>query len=544
MKKLKVNNGNLLMILPLMLAFVLFGGFYSFGAYFAGAVILFCLFLRLGYSKRSFSPDRIVIGICVGMFGSAFISCLVSINKGLSWLGLIRLIGIFLWAFFLFQFEESERDAVLHIFPFVGVGMVLIGVVAYWIPDLKEFFWQSGRLGGIFQYSNTCGLFLLICVVLLTAHSHPAKRDFILFDSLLFGVFLTGSKGSVILLILVLLWIFLKKKAFRKNIGIFLVVMLIVAFVYGVLTKDYQNIARIFTLLKNPSTLYGRVLYVKDVIPTLIQNPLGIGYMGYASIQSSIQTGVYTTIYLHNDWIQMALDFGWIFSSITVFVFLFQIIKGRQSAEKKMILVIIAVYSLLEFHFQYFFMDMLVLLFFDMDRQKAKIGKGLTVKENQIFSIVGCFFFLYLGMASFCTYIGEYDRAVSMNPLDTQARTGQLLEEAEKDTAVTYATKLLEHDTYNIQAYNALAYAALMDGNVEHALDNKMKILEIARFDMNEYADFDEMVQNILSATDDSQIQSLCKSARKRMQSLLSETKENVSPMAYKLRDKPVFIWE
>lgn len=544
MKKKKDNNEKLLLVLPLMLAFALFGGFYSFGAYFVGAVILFCLFLRLGYSKRSYSPDRKVIGLCVGMLGSGFISCLVATNKGLSWFGLIRMIGLFLWAFLVFQFEESERDTVIHILPFMGGGMVSIGIVAYWIPGLKEFFWQAERLGGIFQYSNTCGLFFLICIVLIVERSEPKIKDFILFDSLLFGIFLTGSKGSVILLILVLLWIFLKKKDYRKNIGIFLVVMLFVAFIYGFLTKDYQNIARIFTLLKNPSTLYGRILYVKDVIPTIMQNPLGIGYMGYASIQSSIQTGVYTTIYLHNDWIQMALDFGWIFAIIMVFVFLFQIRKGKQSTEKKIILVLIAVYSLLEFHFQYFFIDMLVILFFDMDRKNAKVSKGLTVKENQIFSIVGCLFLLYLGVASLCTYIGEYDRAVSMNPLDTQARTGQLLEETQKDTAVTYATKLLEYDAYNIQAYNALAYAALMDGEVDRALDNKMKILEIARFDMNEYADFDEMVQSILATSEDTYIVAQCESAQSQMKQILEETKRNVSPIAYKLRDKPVFTWE
>lgn len=544
MKKIKDNNEKLLLILPLLLAFALFGGFYSFGAYFAGAVILFCLFLRLGCHKRSYSLNRKVIGLWAGMLGSAFSSCLVSVNKGLSWLGFVRVIGIFLWFFLVLQFEESEKETAIQILPFVGVVMILVSIVTFWIPGWKDFFWQADRLGGIFQYSNTCGMFFLICIVLLTECSQPVMRDFILFDSLLFGVFLTGSKGSIILLVFILLWILLKKKVFRKNSALFLAAMLIISFAYGIATKDYQNIARIFTLLKNPSTLYGRILYVKDVIPTLIQNPLGIGYMGYASIQSSIQTGVYTTIYLHNDWLQMALDFGWIFAVIVMFVFLWQIIKGKQSIERKLILALIGIYSLLEFHLQYFFLDMLVVLFFDMDRNNIKISRGLTVKENQIFSIAASFFFVYLGVASLYTYIGEYDRAVSMNPLDTQARTGQLLEESQKDTAVTYATKLLEYDTYNIQAYNVLAYAALMDGDVEHALDNKMKILEIARFDMNEYADFDEMVQNILATSEDTYVVAQCESAQSQMKQILEETKRNVSPIAYKLRDKPVFIWE
>lgn len=544
LENMKNRNQTLLIAIPLSAAILLFGGFYSFGIFFSGVIIGICLFIKLAQTKKKYIHKNELFYGSILLFIAAFLSCIVAIDKGMSWIGFFRVIVIIGWIYYLMQFDSSERETALSIIPWLGSIMTLIGIVVFFIPALKHYVWQANRFGGLFQYSNTCGLFLLMGILLLLEQKKPDKKDFVLFDVLLVGIFLTGSKGSILLLLLMFVWMFMKNKAFRKNGIITILIVLAAGIVYGTVFDDFQNIARIFTLFKYPSTLYGRILYMKDALPVLLSKPFGIGYMGYASIQSTIQTGLYTSVFVHNDWMQMALDFGWLFALVCIGILSYQIIKGKQSIERKFILLLIAMYSFMEFHFQYLSIVMIVVLLFDFRDETLKAQNGLIVKENQILSAAAVLLFGYLGVASFFSYIGKYEITLSMCPMDTQAREMKLSKETDKEQAVTQAEKLLQYNAYCSQAYNVLAYASLMDGEITDAINNKLKVLEIERFNMSEYADFEDMIHSILSVTNDTSERDVCEYGWNQMQKILQQTQENVSPIAYKLRDKPIFTWE
>lgn len=89
--------------------------------------------------------------------------------------------------------------------------MVLAGILALPFPALKEQLWQAGRLGGFFQYSNTCALYLLAGLVVICnrwienksrEQESGIKRDKMQILEgivLLAGLLLTGSRGVMLL---------------------------------------------------------------------------------------------------------------------------------------------------------------------------------------------------------------------------------------------------------------------------------------------------------------------------------------------------------
>lgn len=534
-----------MILLPLLITLLMGGGLYSYGVYLTGSVITVLLIIILQTNKKAQCVKTELFAGSIMLPALALITVFCGIDKGMAWTGFLRVLAFSIWIYYLMQFEKSERDQAFFALPFLGVAMTGVGILALMIPGLKEMFWTAGRFGGFFQYSNTCALFLIICIMITVENERPDMKRLLLFDALLMGTFLTGSKGGVLLLIPVLIWIFVKKKPFRKN-GIFVTGFLVIGgIIYAMISGDFQNIARIYTILKYPSTLFGRLLYMKDALPVILKNPLGIGYLGYESIQPVIQTGVYTSKFVHNDWMQMTLDFGWLFVIVAAWIVIRQLKKGKQEVFKKIILCIIGLYSVGEFHLQFFFIVMTAGLLWDYNEDKLEIKKKASMRENQIFAVAAVVLFAYFAIASFSTQSGNYQRALQMFPYDTTALEGVLVVQEDKSAAEMMALELTEMNEYNSQGYNTLAYIALMDGEYEAALDYKLKVLSIERFNMNEYADFENMVKTIEEqAGGDEEIVKLCKLGIQEMNDLLEETKESVSPLAYKLRDKPEFAWD
>lgn len=534
-----------MILLPLILMLVMSGGLYSYSVYLIGGVIAVLLIIVLQTNKKIQCVKTELFAGSILLPTLSLITVFSGIDKGMAWTGFLRVLAFSIWMYYLMQFEKEERDQALLIFPLLGVVMIGVGILTLMIPGFREMFWTAGRFGGFFQYSNTCALFLIICIMIIVENEKPDTKQLLLFDTLLMGMFLTGSKGGILLLLPVLIWIFVKKKPFRKN-GIIVTGFLVLGgIVYAMLSGDFQNIARIYTILKYPSTLFGRLLYMKDALPVLMKNPLGIGYMGYESIQPVIQTGVYTSKFVHNDWIQMALDFGWVFVIVAIWIVIRQLKRGKQEFFKKMILCMICLYSFGEFHLQFFFLLMTAGLLWDYNEDRLEIKKKASMRENQIFSMAAAVLFAYFAIASFSTQTGNYQRALQMFPYDTNALEEMLVVQEDKNAAEMMALELTEMNEYNSQGYNTLAYIALMDGEYEAALDYKLKVLSIERFNMNEYADFENMVKTIEEQADgDEEIVKVCELGSQKMNDLLEETKESVSSLAYKLRDKPEFTWD
>lgn len=532
--------------LPLILGVVLYGGFYSFCAYAIGVVVLALLFVKLGKDKKSRVIKNEIFYGGIALCIAALISVFIGIDKGMAWLGFLRVLVIFIWAFYLMQFTQEEREDAITIIPWINGIIVIIGIISllfkYILPNITALFWQADRFGGTFQYSNTCALFLLLSILILSKSERLDKKEVILFDILLLGIFLTGSKGGILFLIPVFIWTLVKNKLLRKNALCMLGLLIIGGVIYVSLTGDFQNIGRIYTVFSDQSTLFGRLLYMKDALPVLVKNPLGIGYMGYYAIQSSIQTGVYTSMFVHNDWMQLGLDYGWLFLFAFAFIIIMQLVKGKQDRTYKISLIIVCLYSFMEFHLQYLSIIMIVFLLLDYSEKTIIVSKKIVARENQIFAIIGVLLLGYFAIQSLFSFVGNQKIAISMFPYDTQAKEIFLQKEENKDIAVMQAKDILTLNPYSSYSYNVLAYSALMDSRFDEAINCKFKVVELKKYNMTEYRDFLNMLTTIQMADDSEYTRSLCSEGNEKLNRLIKKTEDSTSDLAYKLRDKPVFM--
>ena len=78
------------------------------------------------------------------------------------------LTGLVLLGWFLFcqQIKANDKEKLLSVIPYLGVVMVAISLLALLIEKFPIQLWQAERLGGVFQYSNTCALFFGICIMI------------------------------------------------------------------------------------------------------------------------------------------------------------------------------------------------------------------------------------------------------------------------------------------------------------------------------------------------------------------------------------------
>lgn len=275
-----------------------------------------------------------------------------AIDKGMALIGFFKQLSILFFIIILMQFSKKDRDELLLMIPYIGLFMVFISVIAYFIPSFYSFFIVNSRIGGFFQYPNTFALFLLIGCIVLYFHEDSYKYPFIYLFILLAGILLTGSRTIYVFTLLMFIYFCIKDHKYLKFVStiiLFFIITVIFVNIFGINIKVLNRLTQ-FTL--SSSTLLGRLLYFKDGLKVCFSHPLGLGYLGYYFLEPSIQTGVYSIRFVHNDILQLGLDVGILPCLLFIVVFINSFIFTRVNKENKIIILIILLHSLFEFNLQ------------------------------------------------------------------------------------------------------------------------------------------------------------------------------------------------
>lgn len=489
--------------LIMITALLLFGGFYDWNVAFLGCFM--CLYVMMLYhgKKNIYKKERrLLLWIPEIIVAFQILVFFWSVDRSAHIAGIMRGVTILLWMNVCLQEKCSSNDKVLIMIPQIGELMVLTGCAALCFEKVKPLFWRAGRFGGFFQYANTCALFLFLGIVVSYSGSDKTKeymiwhvRKSVETAVLVIGLLLTGSRG---ILILGVLWGALhgiKDKKFRRAFISVIFSIGIVLGAYYVLTgRGTQNISRIFTMLKYNSTFYGRILYDLDGISILRKHPMGLGYMGYYYVQHMMQTGVYTVRFVHNDILQLGLDYGIIPVILFAGYMTWQFIKGRQALWKKEILALILAASAIDFHMQYIIIDFIVILCLDLGSQSLQQEKAEKLENIILFGVLMSVFGFLL-IPYMAVYGKRYDIAVQFMPGNTEALQSIMLAADDKDIAVTCADKILQGNRYVADAYNIKAYAAAMENDIELVIRNQDVALSLEKYDANSYYSYDLLLE-------------------------------------------------
>ena len=225
---------NRILKLLFILSFFLFGLFHEFTA----ILFLFFEFLYIGYL---FHKKDIVVYDNINFMFMLFIVfmylfvVLFAIDRGMALIGFLRQLSILMFLIILMQYNKQERNELLLLIPLLGIVMIGISVMGYFIPVMNKFFIVNQRIAGFFQYPNTFALFLLIGFVILYKHKDVYAMNDVLLLILLIGIVLTGSRIIYVLTAFMLIYVVKDDPGYIKKILVFagaLVAMIVIVNVF------------------------------------------------------------------------------------------------------------------------------------------------------------------------------------------------------------------------------------------------------------------------------------------------------------------------
>lgn len=509
-----------------------------------GILLIVC---RVKYSFQIKGKKQLAVLLSVFLwFG---ITCFYAIDRAMAFVGVIKMLPLPLGYLFFMQFSDETRQKATGYIAHIGCFMVLAGILALPFPALKEQLWQAGRLGGFFQYSNTCALYLLAGLVVICnrwienksrEQESGIKRDKMQILEgivLLAGLLLTGSRGVMLLFFGYLIWFirYLSSQKAKKY-GIFCIVAVFALLaVVMVVTNGAgeQNIGRIFTVFRYSSTWKGRILYDLDALKMIAKYPFGMGYHGYAYVQGRMQTGVYKTLFVHNDWLQAALDLGILPAVLFAAVMLRQLLKGSQSSMQKQILLLIMLHMLVDFDLQFTAIGLLGLLCLDYGKAEGSLKKKTKIEDCIFLTVisVGC---IYFCIPFLLDYVGEHQKALSFYGAYTPAQLAVMEGSRSAEEATSAAEQILTHNTHLAEVYQYLAYGALEKENYEESFINMEKALSCDIYAKELYDEYEEILRQAekVQGSDQSERRAWI---RNKKQEVLKKS----SSLAYELNDRP-----
>ena len=519
------------------------GIFYEYYSCAFSMCLSILLFLMIKREKRfvwRWNPTSITITVMTGFY---LLSTLWAVDSGMAFIGFLKFLPVLLFLAVLMQ-DSKSSDKVFSVLPYVAVAVAAVSTVAMYIPALKSKFSVAGRLAGFFQYPNTFALFLLVAELLIVSKSKLNLVDYISFVILACGILLTGSRTVFVLALLAnaVLILFGKNKKVRYFgiAGILAVIIGII--IFAVAFEGAGAISRLMRLSLTESTFVGRILYFVDAIPLILRSPFGLGYMGYYYAQQSIQTGLYSVTFIHNDWLQMMLDIGWVPCILFLATIVKTLLNKKVSFERKVILATMFLHSCFDFNLQFVSMFFLLILLLDYESGKELVIKKQLTPLKSAIVFVGCIS-IYCGISLLLVQLGKHETALKLYPWNTQAQTTVLTEIKDTDEAGEVADRILARNEYVTLAYTIKARQAYAKGDFGNVITYKNMLLEKAPFQYEECEEYAYMLINGISLytkAGDRQSADVCKEELLKLPKKLEKAEMRLSKLGKMIKDQPI----
>lgn len=525
----------------LLIALVFSGGFNEYVSCALSAVISVLLIIKIARNRN------LVVNINITSLSIAvitlfyLISCFYAIDSGMAFVGFLKFLPVLMYMLLLMQ-DKRVKEQLIVLLPYTALALGVLSLVLAFIPATRDYFTVSDRLAGFFQYPNTFALFLLVGE--LTALSKEKLKPIDIISALLLIILLlfTGSRAVFILAVFsnVLIIFFRKGKKVKILLGIVVAVLAVAVLLMLPLFNNSEIFSRYFTISFTESTFVGRLLYYFDAFPLILSHPFGLGYMGYYYVQQSIQTGVYSVMFIHNDFLQLLLDVGWIPCLLFVVGIIKSFFRKGNSAGKRIILLTVFLHCLFDFDLQFISMFFILLLFLNYND-----GKQLELKKGAVFvfsfvitGLLSLYFAVALGLAHF----GFNQAADSMFPGNTQNKVDLLIAEDDIVAQNEIADRIISQNEYVQIAYSAKARYAFSQGDFESLISYKNKIFQIAPFSYDEYEDYCYMlIQGIqlYKQAGDEYSTEVCEQQLLKTADRLDRLDDKLSNLGRKIVDQP-----
>ncbi len=408
-----------------MLAFFLNALYYGFEKSVYLALIALFFVFKIIKKKPVILPKDMIFASLMGFLIVNLLSIPFYSEKGMHIL-YIQSILVYIFSYiFIYNLSDKQRRSagfvlvfsalIISVFSLLMLGISSVFTMHFDVLSALGFI-RDGELSGVFQYSNSFALFLILALHILL-YSGCKYRYYLAFI-LIFTVFFTKSiAGIVFLLAYIFMYIFfylLRGKRLYRFIFLSVVVLITLGICsYFELHKMLISNAGLFALFDFlPSSFKTRFLYYKDAIAMIKARPFGWGYYGYYFAQHYFQSGYdYNVRFVHSSVLQLLLDVG-VFGATSFFLFLLSLIRRIDIRHYPVVFIVFA-HSLMDFHLQFpiFILTIFLLLNYKFKR---------TVIKNRIFFgiilLLTISFNIFVFSFDLAYYRGDYARARRIYP--------------------------------------------------------------------------------------------------------------------------------
>ena len=516
------------------------GAFYEYYSCAFSVLLLIFLIWKVRKEKQfCFYRNSTSIAV-IGMLALYLFSILWAIDSGMAFLGVFKFLPVALYLIVLMQ-EKDCREKTINIIPYVVSVLTILSIIGMLIPVLESKFTVAGRLAGFYQYPNTFALLLLAAEIVLLEKNRYGLIDCVTLVMLITGLLLTGSRTVFVLAVIANLILILTNSNKKvRLIGMSLIGLGVVGIaVYAFLFGGASVIERYMSISLTESTFVGRVLYFIDALPTILKNPFGLGYMGYYYIQQSIQTGLYSVRYIHNDWLQMMLDVGWIPCILFIIAIVKTVLNNGTTLHRKVILIVMFLHSCFDFNLQFISMFWLFILFMDYEAGKENVVRCKKKGIVWCFCVIICFC-LYVGTSLILFQAEKYDWVLKIYPWNTQAATYQLTKIDDINKAAELADEILLRNEYVTLAYTVKARQAYSKGDFANVIAFKNELLDRAPFQYEEYCYMLFTGINLYTKSGDSYSADICKKELIKVSQRLEQAEKKISKLGKMIKDQPI----
>ena len=517
------------------------GGFYAWTAALAGGVLLF----YLGYLMRQSGKLRLRLNYTVSALALILLGyglgVLWATDHGMAGYGFVKFLPVALYALVLMQHEPEELRDILRIVPWAGAVMTAGTFLLQFVPVISKYVLINSRLTGTFQYANTYALYLLIGCVVLLFDRKPDRWTLILGAVLVFGIFASGSRTTVVLLgvLIVMFCIRSRNKKYIAGLAALLVAAALVA--VGLAAFGVIDSARFLTIFSTPATLLERLLYWKDSLVLILSHPLGLGYLGYSTLQNSVQTGVYNTRFVHNEVLQLLLDVGWLPTGVLVSAWIRSFFRKDRDVLSRAVLFTVAAHAMIDFDLQFLSVWLLLIPAMDLTR-----GREITVKKplRPAAAICGVLaaISLWLGVGDCLYTFGLTDACLRVTPFYTEAWAQKLEAAATVDELALAADRILALNDDAAIAHNARGDVAFSRGDIAEMVQEKECAISLAPYYREYYCDYFDKVWQVLEryqSMGDAESERVCAEILRSIPQRLAQVRQKTDPIAWKLKHLP-----
>lgn len=538
--KIRKENKDFSIFRTIFCASVLCVGLYYEWACAISSIAMMCWL----YAKGKKAPLQFKFNsatlVALSIFALYAISPIWAVDSGVAVWGIARFLPLPLFVICLMQLHKEERIALYYDLPYLGAIMCVVSFILQFVPKLTDVFSVSGRLAGFFEYPNTFACFLLLGIIALL-FSDKQKEKWqrpALLGILSIGLLLPGSRAVFILAIVSIIasLIIIKSDFIKKalpiagGVGIGVLVLLL---------RNNAAIQHVQEIGVNASTFLGRLLYWKDAFPVILRHPLGLGYLGYYFTQGSFQTGVYSVRFVHNDFLQLMLDIGWVPALLAIMAIIQSLWSKRVTIMQKVFLLTLLAHCCFDFDLSFIAMYFLVFLSLDLDEGKTR--KCTTSKWALPFIAVFSCFSLYIGAVTTMSYSGNTS-ALRIYPWDTFSNMTLLTQVDDMETLRVLSDRVIQQNESVALAWDAKANAAYTEGDFSEMITCKRKAIELSKYSIEEYEDYFEKLRNgreLYLQNGDEVSAGICREEILNLQPMIAEVLANTDTLAWKINDKP-----